>query len=78
MLMLKQGAMLGVSGAAIGIALAYLSGRIISNQVYAISASDPVILAIATLLIIAITLLATAIPAARAARLSPASALQSE
>jgi len=37
-----------------------------------------VILAIAALLITAITLLATTIPAARAARLNPANALQSQ
>jgi predicted permease len=78
MLVMKQGAMLGLIGAGIGVGLAYLSGQVISNQVYAIRASDPVILAIATLLITAITFLATTIPAARAARLNPAHALQSE
>jgi predicted permease len=78
MLVMKQGAMLGLIGAGIGVGLAYLSGQVISNQVYAIRASDPVILAIATLLITAITFLATTIPAARAARLNPANALQSE
>jgi ABC-type lipoprotein release transport system permease subunit len=46
--------------------------------VYAINASDPLTLAFATLLIIAITVLATTIPAARAARVSPTNALQSE
>jgi ABC-type lipoprotein release transport system permease subunit len=45
--------------------------------VYAIRASDPVILAIAAMLIGAITLLATTFPAMRASRLNPASALQS-
>jgi len=46
--------------------------------VYAIQASDPLILAIATLLITVITFLATTIPATRASRLSPANVLQSE
>jgi putative ABC transport system permease protein len=78
LLVMRQGVMLGLVGAAIGAGLAYFSGQIISNRVYAISASDPVILAIATLLISAITLLATTIPAARASRLNPATALQSE
>ena len=77
-MMMKRGATLGLIGAAIGVTLAYASGQIISNRVYAISASDPVILAIATLLITAITVLVTVIPAARAARVNPASALQSE
>ena len=70
--------MLGVAGATIGVALAYLSGQVVSNRVYAVKASDPLILAVATVLITTITFLATTIPAARAARLNPASALQSE
>jgi predicted permease len=78
LLVMRQGATLGLAGAAIGIALAYLSGQLISNRVYAIRASDPVILTIATLLIGAITILSTTIPAARAARLNPANALQSQ
>jgi hypothetical protein len=78
LLVMRQGVMLGLFGAALGIGLAYFSGQLISNRVYAIRASDPLILAIATLLITAITVLATTIPAARAARLNPASALQSE
>ena len=78
LLVMRQGATLGLAGAAIGLGLAYFSGQVISNRVYAIRASDPLILTTATLLITAITFLATVIPAARAARLNPASALQSE
>jgi len=78
LLVMKQGAMLGLAGAAIGLGLAYVSGQVVSNRVYAIRASDPVILTVATLLITAITVLATTIPAARAARLNPANALQSQ
>jgi ABC-type antimicrobial peptide transport system permease subunit len=78
LLVMRQGVMLGVVGALFGIGLAYFSGQLISNRVYAIRASDPLILAVATLLIFAITFLATMVPAARAARLNPATALQSE
>jgi putative ABC transport system permease protein len=78
LLVMRQGVMLGVVGAVIGVGLAFFSGQVISNRVYAIQASDPVILTIATLLITGITVLATTIPASRAARLNPASALQSE
>jgi predicted permease len=78
LLVMKQGATLGLVGAGIGVGLAFFSGQVISNRVYAIQASDPLILTIATLLITAITFLATTIPAARAARLNPASALQSQ
>ena len=78
LLVMKQGATLGLVGAGIGVGLAFLSGQVISNRVYAIRASDPLILTIATLLITVIAFLATTIPAARAARLDPANALQSE
>jgi predicted permease len=78
LLVMKQGATLGLVGATIGLGLAYFSGQLISNRVYAIRASDPLILAIATLLIASITILATTIPATRAARLNPANVLQSE
>ena len=78
LLVRKQGALLGLVGAAFGVALAYFSGQLISNRVYAIRASDPLILAVATLLITTITVLATTIPAARAARLNPANALQTQ
>jgi predicted permease len=78
LLVMRQGVMLGVVGAVIGVGLAFFSGQVISNRVYAIQASDPMILTIATLLITGITVLATTIPASRAARLNPASALQSE
>ncbi|HEX3868516.1 MAG TPA: FtsX-like permease family protein, partial [Gemmatimonadaceae bacterium] len=78
LLVMRQGAKLGLAGAGLGVGLAYFSGQIISSRVYAIRAADPLILGVATLLIAAITVLATTIPAARAARLNPANALQSE
>jgi ABC-type antimicrobial peptide transport system permease subunit len=75
---MKQGTTLGLLGAGIGLGLAYFSGRVISSRIYAIQASDPLILASAAVLITAITFVATTIPAARAARLNPARALQSQ
>jgi predicted permease len=77
-LVMRQGALLGVLGAVIGVSMAYLTGKIVSSQVYAIRASDPLMLSIATVLIVAITVAASLIPAIRASRLNPANALQSE
>jgi len=78
LLVMRQGALLALAGAVIGLTLTYFSGQVITNRVYAIRASDPVILSVATLLIFAITFVATTIPATRAARLNPANALQSQ
>jgi ABC-type antimicrobial peptide transport system permease subunit len=65
-------------GAGIGVAVAYLAGRVVSSRLYEVSASDPIILAGASALVVFITLFATVIPAWRAARLNPARALWSE
>jgi predicted permease len=77
-LVMRQGATLGLLGAATGLSLAYVSGKVVSNRVYSINASDPLILTFATLLIIAITVCVTIVPALRAARVSPTSALRSD
>ena len=77
-LVMKQGGVLAAIGIAIGIGTAYLSGKIVSSQIYAVSASDPVMLSGAIVVVAAITILATMLPAWRASKLSPASALHPE
>jgi predicted permease len=75
LLVMRQGATLGLIGAVFGLALAYAAGQIISSRVYAIRAADPLILGVAAVVIGAITVTATMIPASRAARLNPANTL---
>ena len=77
-LVMKQGAIIGVTGAAIGLGIAYLSGQIVASRIYAIRASDPMMLAGAITIVAAITAIATAIPAWRASRLKPSGVLHSE
>jgi putative ABC transport system permease protein len=77
-LVLKQGRTMAAVGAAIGLIVAYLSGRIVSSRLYDVRASDPMILGAATVLVVGIALLATVIPAYRAARLNPARVLWPE
>jgi len=77
-LVLKHGCVLAAIGTAIGVTVAYLSGRIVSNHVYAVQAWDPAILSGATVLVAAIAVLATMIPAYRASRLDPARVLRPE
>jgi len=74
-LMLAQGRTLAIAGAAIGVAVAYFSGRLVSSRLYEVRASDPLILGAATALVIGIALVATVVPAIRASRLNPARAL---
>ena len=77
-LVMKQGGTIGLIGTAIGLAVAYLSGRVVASQIYAIRASDPVMLGAAITIVAAITALATAIPAWRASGLEPSVVLHAE
>lgn len=77
-LTLKQGRTLAIIGATIGLVVAYVSGRLVASWLYEVRASDPVILGAATMLVSGIALLATMIPAYRAARLDPARVLRPE
>ncbi|MGH9408125.1 MAG: ABC transporter permease [Vicinamibacterales bacterium] len=77
-LVMKQGALLATIGTAVGLTGSYLSGRIVASQVYAVRASDPLMLGAAILLVTAITVLATMIPAWRASRLAPSGVLHAE
>ena len=77
-LVMKQGGILALIGIAIGLGTAYLSGQIVANQVYAVKASDPVMLTGAIVVVALITGLATMLPAWRASTLSPANALHPE
>lgn len=77
-LVMKQGGSLALIGTGIGLLIAYLSGRIVASQVYAIRASDPIMLGSAILLVAGITTAATTIPAWRASRLRPSGVLHTD
>jgi ABC-type antimicrobial peptide transport system permease subunit len=74
-LVMKQGATLALIGTAIGLVVAYLSGRIVASQIYLIRASDPLMLAGAIVVVGSLAGLATMIPAWRASRLDPSGVL---
>jgi predicted permease len=78
MLVMKQGAALALAGIGIGLLIAYLSGRIVASQIYAIRASDPLMLGAAILLVAGIAAAATMIPAWRASRLAPSGVLHAD
>jgi putative ABC transport system permease protein len=77
-LVLKQGASLAAAGAAIGLLVAYQAGRVVASSLYEVKASDPMILGVATAIVVGITILATLIPAYRVARLDPGHVLRPE
>jgi putative ABC transport system permease protein len=77
-IVLVRGLALAAGGAAIGVVGALALTRLLSNELYDVKATDPVTFAAVTLLLVTIALLATLVPARRAARVDPIVALRSE
>jgi putative ABC transport system permease protein len=73
-----QGALLAVIGICIGLALAFAVKRLISNLLFDVSATDPWTFALTSLLILAVALAASLIPALRAIKVDPVVALRYE
>jgi putative ABC transport system permease protein len=77
--MVMRGALWQVGiGLAIGIPLAVLAGKLIKDQLYGVQPWDPVMLTAATLLLAVAALVASAVPARRAAGVDPMVALRNE
>jgi ABC-type antimicrobial peptide transport system permease subunit len=77
-LMLGHGRTLTIAGVGAGLALGYIAGRLFANRFYGMRAGDPVILGSAALVVLAIAIVATIIPAARASAVKPSQVLRSE
>ena len=75
-ILLRDGVVLGGTGIAIGLALAFGAGRLVAGQLTGISASDPVSFWGTATVFAAVTAAACLIPARRAARLDPLAALR--
>lgn len=78
-IMVLCGAFLQVGiGLLVGIPSAIGLGRFMADQLFGVKASDPVMLGIATFLLCFAALVATVLPAARAASVQPMVALRNE
>ena len=77
-LILRQGMLLAVIGAAFGLALGFGGTRLLKTLLYGVSAADPMTFAVVTLLLGSVTLLACWLPAHRATRVDPMIALRTE
>jgi predicted permease len=77
-LVLKECLLLLAIGVAAGVPVTLAAGRLVRSQLFGLSASDPVILAVAVLSIGVVTLLAAYLPARRASRVDPVVALRFE
>src|SRR5213080_873816 len=77
-LIMGEGSIMLISGIAIGLLLAAATGKILSGILYEVSALDPIAFTAAPMLLAAAALIATWLPAHRAARLNPVEALRYE
>ncbi len=77
-MILRDGVLLVVLGAMIGIPVAYGVTRFVSNFLYGLTARDPATMVIATALLAVVTIIASVLPARRASKVDPMVALRYE
>ena len=75
-LVIGSGLRLAIAGVAIGAAGAVAASRALSGMLFAVSAIDPMTFAVTTLVVAAVALLASYVPARRVLRVDPANALR--
>jgi len=77
-LVLRDGFMLALTGLAVGIIGALALGRYLESLLYHVEPRDPVMMALAGTVVMLTSLLACSLPARRAARVDPMTALRNE
>ncbi len=77
-LFLREGLSLVAAGLAGGVILALIGARLISSVLFGVAANDPITLAGAIIIMLVVALVATWVPAQRAARVDPMVALRHE
>ena len=78
MLVLREVAVLAALGIAIGLPGGYGLGKVVESQLFGLNARDPLTFAVATLALVTTAFVAGLIPALRAARVDPMTALRYE
>jgi ABC-type antimicrobial peptide transport system permease subunit len=77
MLVLRESLALSVAGVVLGLALLFPVRGLIGQLVYGMSPNDPLTVATATAVLLAVTAAAAFIPAWRASRIDPVDAIRS-
>jgi putative ABC transport system permease protein len=78
LLVVREGLIVTLVGIGIGIGAAFGLTRLLASQLYGVTATDPLTIAVVVLLLTAVAMLACVIPARRAAQADPLSALRVE
>ncbi|MBI5383196.1 MAG: ABC transporter permease [Verrucomicrobia bacterium] len=77
-LVLWQAGRVAVIGLLAGLAISFATNRLLESQIFGLTPHDPFLLASVTVLLLAVALLASLLPARRAARTNPMEALRHE
>lgn len=77
-LVVRKGMTLATLGALLGIVVAVASTRVLTSLLFGVGASDPLTLAGVTVLLLAVSLVACWLPARRASRVAPHTALKAD
>jgi predicted permease len=77
-LILSQGLLMSLAGVAIGLVAALLATRLLASQLFGVHPADSQSLVAVTLLLVAVAMIASYLPARRATRVDPAVALRCE
>jgi len=77
-LVVGQGMALAGAGVVIGLLAAFGLTRLLTSQLFGVGATDPATFTLVSVLLVAIALLATLLPAMRATRVDPVVALRDE
>jgi putative ABC transport system permease protein len=77
-LVIREGARMAAAGVVVGLSGAFVLTRHMAAMLFGISALDPLTFAIVSLLLGAVAIAASYVPARRATRVEPAIALRSE
>jgi ABC-type antimicrobial peptide transport system permease subunit len=76
LLILREGMSLVLAGVVIGLAAALVLARLLARMLYGVSAGDPISIAAAACVLLAVALMACYLPARSASRLDPLAALR--
>ena len=77
-MILREGFVMVAAGLAIGLLLAFATGKILSGILFQVSSTDPLAFTVAPAVLMTAALLATWLPARRATKFSPMAALRTE
>ena len=77
-MILYQGARLAMAGSLMGVGAALLLRKVMASFLYGLSANDPLVLSLVPCVMVAVILMASWLPARRAARIDPVTALRYE